>query len=573
MMRIKKRKLLVFLSLTISLLLFIYLVDYKKPKKLYNFWLRHPQLDRLYFLTKFTDFFDPSWFFYPAPPYCRYFLRLMPEAKVLKRWCGVYKTKLPSYELKITRQEWQKMTQSLPPAYSFNFYLRKDYYWAPAKFIYKDKEYEVKVRFRGDLYHHWSGKKKSYRVEFTDDFQDFPELNFIIPEDRGFFAENLANFRAKKLGLIHLESWFGTLKINGRNQGVYLIQEHWNKEFLERHQKSALGGLYGEQDLEEGFYWPQLFSGITAWKKYNKTRGVKENYFDLDYFLDLVNRKTSDEEFKEKIFTVLDKENFFNWQIHSMLSSSYHQDWGHNLRLFFNQVKGKFEFIPFDLETHFDYKKEGETCPIDLDYNPLVTRVLLIPEFRQERDRLLYEQVKEDKNLKEDLEYWDDLFGKLKLEIFKDRQKALSNRFFLNQVKKNSEHFKNHFYNIRKLLEYNDLKIEILQVGENKLKIKIINGASSSVKIQELIFLDNERKEILKKETELEVISGREVEPREEGELYGLIKVVPYTEEVLIEINPEMREKIDFSKTKVKALNLVSQEEIRKEEIKSESLL
>lgn len=532
----KKKKFLFLTVSLISLFIFIYLVDYKKPKKLHNFWLRHPQLDQLYTFTKFTDFLDPVWFF--------------------------YKSRLPTYQLIIDKQELKKIEQSLPPAYSFNFYLQKDYYWAPAEFTYKDKKYPVKVRVRGDLYHHWSGKKKSYRVKFTDDFQDFPELNFIIPEDRSFFAESLANFRADKMGLLHLESWFGTLKINGGNQGVYLIQEHWNKEFLERHQQNDLGALYGEEDLTEGFYWPQLFSGITAWKKYNQVKGQKENYYDLDYLLKLVDKKTPDEEFKEKIFTIFDKDNFLAWQAHSMLSSSYHQDWGHNLRLYFNQEKGNFEFIPFDLETFFDYQKEQELYPFELDYNPLVTKVILIPEFRLARDRLLYDYVRREENFSQDFAYWDKLFKELKLEIFKDRLKAFSNRFFTNQVKKNKEHFKRHFLNIKKLLEENDLQLEILK-DAGGLRVKITNQASSPVLIDKLIFCDQEGKEMKTYGVNREIISKREVQPKKENEVYALIKVVPHTEGVLIEVEAEMMEKIDLAKTKVKAINLVSEKEVK----------
>lgn len=527
----------------IGFFLVVYFIDSVKPQNIARFWSKNPSLDRLYSLTKFTDYLDPRWVF--------------------------YKDNLETYKLIISNAEMLKIKKSLPPAFNHSFYLAKDYYWAPAEFVYKDKNIPVKVRVRGDLYSHWSNEKKSYRIRFKnkEDFL-FPELNFIIPEGRDFFSESLANFRAEKLGLIHLKSWYSNLNINGQNQGIYFIQEQWNKEFIERHGLNSQGDLYGEQDLSEGFYWPQLFSGIDAWKNYFSEKNLQGNDFNLDYFLRLVDKKTPDNEFKEKIFDILDKENFFSWQVHAMISSSYHEDWGHNLRLFFNEEKGKFQFIPYDVEPNFNYQKSDKDYYfIDFDYNPLVTRILLIPELRLLRDRHLYDYVKNEKNLEADLAYWDQLFNELKPSFLKDRLKPYSNRYFINQIFKYRNHFIGHFYNIRKVLEDNNVKIEILKSKAQDLKVKITNQASSSILLQKINLYHYDGKELISKTVNKQIDSLREAQIRENEELYGLIKVIPNSQELTLALPKSILDQVDFSKTKFQFINLVTEKTIDDQDI------
>ena len=141
--------------------------------------------------------------------------------------------KLPVYELIIPAKSRKQLDDSLPEGFmNVNYY---NQFWAPAKFIYQGREYDVDVRYRGENAIHWNAPKKSYLVEFDKDdlFNGIRRLSFIIADDRLFALEQLNNeHRAEKLGLFHPASWFGNLRINNRNNGLYFIIESWSQEMV-----------------------------------------------------------------------------------------------------------------------------------------------------------------------------------------------------------------------------------------------------------------------------------------------------------------------------------------------------
>src|SRR3989338_197016 len=104
---------------------------------------------------------------------------------------------LPHYELSIDPADLQKIEDSLPkdlpsPWYGNVFLTEDAKEWVDGTLIADDREYDVKVRVRGDIFNHWAYRKKSWRIEFKDElFNGIKEINLIIPEDRGWIAEPL----------------------------------------------------------------------------------------------------------------------------------------------------------------------------------------------------------------------------------------------------------------------------------------------------------------------------------------------------------------------------------------------
>jgi len=372
------------------------------PSPLRQFWVRFPKLDKLRILTKPLDIF-----------YLPFFL---PSSNI------------PHYQLIVDPNDYQKMLTSLPQAHSFTIYDQDQQIFVPAIVKANQNSYQTQIRFHGDLYHHWSSVKKSLRLKFKDQGpNNYQEITLILPQTREFFVESLASHRAQKLGLVMPDTWFATLSLNDQPQGIYFVQEHWSKDFLERHGLSSDSDLFGELDLQNTWDWPQLFQTPTAWKKYSQNPIAPNDYSSIQALINVLKEQDKELQFK-KITSLIDINSFANWQAHAMLIPSYHQDSGHNMRLYFNRDLGQFQFIPYDLEP------STPTADIDAkDYNHLVTVLLSHPQIKSQRDQILKDYVKDQTNLKDDLKFYDSLFLSLRTHFAKDTAKPYSTLFFTSR--------------------------------------------------------------------------------------------------------------------------------------------
>lgn len=362
-------------------------------------------------------------------------------------------TSLPVYNLIVDPADLSKLEKSLAKNDS-DVLEAKHQEIIPAEFIFNKQSYQVKMRVHGDLPNHWRYEKKSWQIIFNDAnlFEGKKKINLIIPEDRSFISEQLSNYRAKKLGLVVPESRFAVLEINGRQPAVYFEIEAWSKEFLEKSQWPDQINFYGENDTLafQGFNH-DLLENPGYWDKYVRDGQSKfDNYADIDLLGRLVHQ-SSDEEFYREIPALIDMDNFYKWQAHSVLMGSTHQNFIHNVRLVFNNSRGKFEFIPWDLR-QYDWDEFA-----DLNYNSLVSRILKNPEFLHQRNKVLWNYLKDDKNLEDDLKFYDQTYQEVKTAFYKDRIKGFSNFYFNRKIVNNRNLLIQQYRHIQKTLADNQI--------------------------------------------------------------------------------------------------------------------
>jgi len=348
----------------------------------------------------------------------------------------------------------------------------------PVKFVYDNQIYKAKLRIHGDFGMHWRYEKKSWQIVFSDDnlFNGKKKINLILPEDRSFISEHLSNYRAKKMGLIVPESRFVILKINNSKYAVYFEIEAWTKEFLEKNQRADQANLYGEYDTLVFQGAPDLFNHLTYWKKY--TQGQQndiDDFADIDLLSQLI-KNSSDEEFYQKIPNLLNMDNFYKWQAHSVLMGSTHQDFMHNVRLYFNPASGKFEFIPWDLR-QFDRDEF-----IDLHYNTLVSRLLKNPEFLHQRNKVLWDYLKDNRNLEDDLNFYDQTYQEVKVAFYKDRIKEFCNFFFDRKIKNKRNLLINQYSHIQDTLENNKV-LTVVRIFPQSVRIDITTQGFSDISL------------------------------------------------------------------------------------------
>lgn len=341
------------------------------------------------------------------------------------------KSDLPIYYLTLKPEDLIKLNVNLPQG---GDKLTEQYKkTVSGDFAANDFTFPVKVRYRGDNPNHWQFNKKSWRINFDKQlFFNQNSLNLILPEDRYFFIEPWVAHMGKKLGLVTPELSFVSLVVNGKSQGVYLQAEQWGKTFLENYGLSGDADLYGEADFDEPV--ADLYSDVSNFKKYTADPAKPaENTDNLAQLLDLINN-ASDEEFNRRLPQIVDLNNFFHWQAQAALAFSYSQKMSHNLVAYFNPDLKKFQFIPWDVAM-------SDNTPVnpDVNYNPLMTRVLANPDYMYRRNQVLWNYVKDQSNLDEDLAYYDRLYQATRGAFYRDSQKIFPNLDFDLTVKKHRQ--------------------------------------------------------------------------------------------------------------------------------------
>lgn len=356
----------------------------------------------------------------------------------LTPWRYFLPSSLPSYRLEIAADDLKKLETAIPKG--FDSELADDATWVPATFYAEGQAYKAKVRTRGLLPSHWKYRQKSWRVRFTKElFHGYEELNFIIPEEKGFLAEQFGYHVAQKLGLITVDSSFVRLKINRQQTGVYWMVEQWDAGFLERHKLSSDANFYsGETD--------GIFSDASRWDvEVTEPRWADHNTADLDRLISCLNA-CSDDEFAATASRLIDLENFSRWQAQATIMGDDHQDYFHNNRFYFDPTRGKFMFFPWDVN---QFKFNGE---IDIHYNPLMSRLLTIPEVRDRRNQLVWEYVSNEQTVADDRAYYQELWQTTKSAFYRDRIKRVSNWFVKNQVEDRYQKISGQYQYLRDVL-------------------------------------------------------------------------------------------------------------------------
>ena len=109
--------------------------------------------------------------------------------------------------------------------------------YVPASITYLDKELKAKIRLKGD----WAtnvaeSDKWSYRIKISGDETMMGMKVFSIhhPKERNFIYEWLYHQALKDEDVLNLKYDFIKVVLNGKDLGIYAIEEHFDKIMIER---------------------------------------------------------------------------------------------------------------------------------------------------------------------------------------------------------------------------------------------------------------------------------------------------------------------------------------------------
>ena len=234
--------------------------------------------------------------------------------------------------------------------------------YVPAEITYNGEVIKTKIRLKGD----WAdekteGEKWSYRIKVRGDETIMGMKIFSLhhPKEREFIYEWLFHKTLEREGLLNLKYNFVNVIINGKDFGIYAIEEHFDKRLIERNKRRE-GPIIR---LKEDVLWNQgnVFPGGVFW---NTTYDM-ENY----YLADISGFRTGNLS-KDSSAMLLYKKAAYNLNAFrngekrasevfepkllakflaiSDLFGAWHANRWHNKRFYYNPISQKLEPVGFD---------------------------------------------------------------------------------------------------------------------------------------------------------------------------------------------------------------------------------
>lgn len=236
--------------------------------------------------------------------------------------------------------------------------------YVPAMIRYKDKSVKVKLRLKGDWTDHLEGAKWSFRITVKGDNTIMGMKRFSIhhPKTRNYIYEWIFHQALKREGLIGLRYEFIKVTLNGKDLGIYALEEHFEKRLVEYNQLRDgpivrfNENLMWEEKLQQripfpnamasgsGFYLSSDIDGFQTTKWLSDPAG-SSLYTNAIHLLELFRRgvlKTSE------VFDIQKLSKFF--AITDLVGAAHATLW-HNVRFYYNPVTSRLEIIGFDADS------------------------------------------------------------------------------------------------------------------------------------------------------------------------------------------------------------------------------
>jgi hypothetical protein len=252
-------------------------------------------------------------------------------------------------------KDYKKLEYKRQQALDFGFLDSSDEDFVPATIKFEDKELRAKIRLKGDLPDHFEGDKWSFRIKIKNDKTLFGLESFSIqdPDTRNYLTEWIYHRLLEKEDLLHLKYDFVEIIINGKNKGIYALEEHFDKQLMTSN-KLREGVII---KFDEDVIWEELLSqDVSSELDYFYTSEIQsfqnntvQNNPELKSQFETA--KNLLDGFRKEMLTpeeVFDTDKLARYfAINTLIGSPHGSRW-HNIRFYYNPLTSKLEPIGWD---------------------------------------------------------------------------------------------------------------------------------------------------------------------------------------------------------------------------------
>lgn len=260
----------------------------------------------------------------------------------------------------IKHKNFQYLEYKRAEALNLGVILTDESSYVPARVTVDGKSAKVRIRLKGDITDHLKGEKWSFRIKVkgNDAIWGMRRFSLQAPERSGWGHEWVMYQWFKKEDLISLRYDYVDLTINGRDMGVYALEESFSKELIENNRrregpilkwdesllfdprKSSKGDKFEENDL---FYAADVTSFMT--------KKVFNDDFLRNSFLRGRSMLSSLRNGQVKFSDVFDVDRAAKTLAILGISNALHAVRWKNCRFYLNPITNKLELIAYNAYT------------------------------------------------------------------------------------------------------------------------------------------------------------------------------------------------------------------------------
>lgn len=159
----------------------------------------------------------------------------------------------PTIAIDIKFIDMQKLKVKRQQAMAAGRLVTADDDFVPATIRTDEGTLKAKLRLKGDYLDHLKSSKWSMRIHIKGNDHLFGLRRFSIqhPKTRGFHGEVLFHESLQQRGILTPKYFFVNVIVNGNDQGIMALEEHFSKELIERNGRKE--GVIIK--LDESIYW------------------------------------------------------------------------------------------------------------------------------------------------------------------------------------------------------------------------------------------------------------------------------------------------------------------------------
>ena len=207
---------------------------------------------------------------------------------------------------------------------------------------YNDKTYNGDARLKGDRIIHFEKKNTtSYKIELDKENYIFGLKKFSIqkPSIRNYVHEWIFHELANEFGIIKLTYKFVQLYVNGEKHGLFVVEEGFGKELIERNERRN-GPIFG---LNEDLNYSNINPVFEIYNKkfWNRPENEPTALIASQKLRDFFDKKI-------KLDEVFDLDKWASYFAIIDLTGTWHGALLKSVKFYYNPINGLFEPIPFD---------------------------------------------------------------------------------------------------------------------------------------------------------------------------------------------------------------------------------
>ncbi|MDD5005778.1 MAG: hypothetical protein PHS93_04665 [Candidatus Omnitrophica bacterium] len=163
---------------------------------------------------------------------------------------------IPKTYIDIKFKNYKKLLNNRDDAVKRGFLFLEEKEFVPATIRYENQTIPIKLRLKGDVIEQISGDKWAFRIRTEGDarFKGMRVFSIHDPKFRTYANEFAYLTHLRSEGILAPRYEFIDVVINGKNKGIYALEENFSKELIES-QNRRTGVIV---KFKEDSYWKQL---------------------------------------------------------------------------------------------------------------------------------------------------------------------------------------------------------------------------------------------------------------------------------------------------------------------------